>query len=392
MEIPLSYCPAPWRSLGSSSGRVAPCCWWKNEILESTVDYNNQADILHSTTFENIRKRMLNGEIIPNCEQCDNNRKIGLTSERDNLLAEYGFVTNVQLTEIKISFDNICNLKCRGCVSGNSHLWMSDEIKLYGKSFVDKKYNYNDIYKNIDFKNIRKVHFDGGEPFLSKRCEDFLIKLYNEGNIKNLNLSCITNCNVIPSDNVLKVLNECKSLEFSISIDGFNDLNDYFRSGSNFKKLENNLNYFYDLFKEKTNTRLGAITAVSVYNINKLKEIENFLKAYPKIEWVIKPLEYPSHMCIKNIPNELKNIIRPIIIDYGNNYKHLLNLLDMPGEDLFGHFINFHEGLNNIRNETLGDKNQLLEDFIYQYKKQNTPVDSKDFFLQQMDMLTSDDL
>jgi len=392
MEIPLSYCPAPWKSLSISSGRVAPCCWWNNEIRESDVDYNNQNDILHSTTFKNIRKKMLNGETIPNCKQCDSNKNIGLNSERDNLIREYGFTTDINLTEIKVFFDNLCNLKCRGCTSGNSHLWMADEIKLYGKSFVDKKYNYNDIYKNINYENIKKIHLEGGELFLSKRCEEFLINLYKNSDIKKVNLSCITNCTIIPSDYILNILTECNFLEFTISIDGVGELNDYFRSGSKFKIIENNLNYFYNRFKNNPNIRLGAIITVSVYNINKLKEIENFLNKYPKIIPVIKPLEYPSHMCIRHIPNKLKDIIRPIIVGYGNNYKHLLNLLDMPGEDLFGHFINFHEGLNNIRNEMLGDKNQLLEDFISQYKQQNKLIDSKDFFIQQMDMLTSDDL
>ena len=70
---------------------------------------------------------------------------------------------------------------------------------------------------------------------------------------------------------------------------------------------------------------MGAIITVSVYNINKLKEIENFLNKYPKIIPVIKPLEYPAHMCIRHIPNKLKDIIRPIIVGYGNNiYREIL--------------------------------------------------------------------
>jgi hypothetical protein len=101
----------------------------------------------------------------------------------------------------------------------------------------------------------------------------------------------------------------------------------------------------------------------------------------------MKPLEFPSPMSIKNLPQEYKDILRPIIKSYGERYIHLLNFLDSPGENLFGHFINFHENLNEIRKETLGNKNQLLEDFILDYKQRKAPIDSKDFFLQQMEMI-----
>jgi sulfatase maturation enzyme AslB (radical SAM superfamily) len=388
MELPSNtYCPAPWRSLSISGDKVAPCCWWYNEIPDSKIDYNNQTEILHSKTFEDIRRNMLNGEKIPNCNQCYTNQQIGLMSERDHLLKKYGVTTEIELSEIRVFFDNLCNLKCRGCNSGNSHLWATDEIQLYGKTFAEQKYIVNSTYQKIDYRNIKKIHFEGGELFYSKRSEEFLYNLYEKGNINELELSCITNCTKIPPQKVLDIFLQCKYLGFSVSIDGIGELNDYFRNGSNFENIKNNLNYFYKLFENKKNINFEVITTVNVYNINKLKEIEEFLKAYPKIISVMKPLEFPSHMSIKNLPQEYKNTLRSIIKNYGKKYNHLLNFLDFPGENLFGHFINFHEKLNEIRKETLDDKNQLLENFIAHYKKNNLPINSKDFLSQEMDKL-----
>ena len=54
--------------------------------------------------------------------------------------------------------------------------------------------------------------------------------------------------------------------------------------------------------------------------------------------------------------------------------------MEQDGDDLFGHFINFHNKVNEIRQENLGDKNQLLSDTISNYKQIPAVEESKIFF------------
>jgi hypothetical protein len=54
--------------------------------------------------------------------------------------------------------------------------------------------------------------------------------------------------------------------------------------------------------------------------------------------------------------------------------------MEQDGEDLFGHFINFHTKLNEIRQEDLGNKNQLLSTAITDYKQTPSVEESKIFF------------
>jgi hypothetical protein len=49
------------------------------------------------------------------------------------------------------------------------------------------------------------------------------------------------------------------------------------------------------------------------------------------------------------------------------------------GENLFGHFINFHYKLNEIRNEDFTNLNPLLADYIAGYKDVPAWSDSQQF-------------
>jgi hypothetical protein len=58
------------------------------------------------------------------------------------------------------------------------------------------------------------------------------------------------------------------------------------------------------------------------------------------------------------MPIELKNIYKKYIID-----ESILSYMHDNADDLFGHFLNFHNDLNKIRNETLVG-NDILQKFI----------------------------
>ena len=63
-----------------------------------------------------------------------------------------------------------------------------------------------------------------------------------------------------------------------------------------------------------------------------------------------------------------------------DRYSNIVKYMEQDGDDLFGHFINFHNKVNEIRQENLGDKNQLLSDTISNYKQIPAVEESKIFF------------
>lgn len=355
-----TYCPLPWVGLNILPGEVRPCCNWEGA----------------PAPLEQIRQDLLAGKVLEGCSQCHFAEDIGSESKRLESIEKYGITTEVSTRVLEINFDNLCNLKCRGCTSFSSHLWHSDETEIYGKAFVPDKYIESEF--DIDCTNLMQIDISGGEPFLSKNVERFLDKLVKDNIIKNINLGVVTNGTTLPSDAVFNALSKSKRLFLTISIDGIGPINDYFRSGANFKTIEENFKHFSKLCDEDRTITIN--TTVSIYNITHLKEIEDyFTEHYPHFRIQHRMLQWPEPMAIQNMPDDLKQVVRPVVESFGPAYGDVLKALDIPAKDLYGHFLNFHNALDKVRNETL--PNKFLADYI---AANPVKVDSITFFKQQM--------
>ena len=360
-----TYCPMAWVSINYIPNNITPCIFWKGG----------------STDISALRQDMLDGKKTAGCEQCYTAEAHGAESGRQEAIRLYGYTTDVKLKMLGISFDNLCNLKCRGCATPSSHMWHDDEISIYGKTFFDdKKYLVTDF--EVDYTNLEDLKISGGEAFLSKKADIFFTKLKEHDVLKNIDLGISSNGTVLPSPAAVTAMTEAKNCTLTISVDGIGSLNDYFRSGSNFNELVNNLHYFKSL-----GITIRVHTTVTIYNVNLLKEIESYFQQhFPEFDISHRILLWPQQLSIQHMPNSLKDLVRPIVETYGSKYSDVLAALDSPSDNLFGHFLNFHNTLDLLRKETLGQSNPLLSNYISQ---NNIEVDSKIFFISQMEMLSS---
>lgn len=376
-----SYCPYLWVGLNVLPDEITPCCAWEGSGVKITSkeDLNN---VRTSPLFIKTREKMLKGERISNCKQCYYAEEAGIESNRQQAIKKYDRPTEIQLKHLDINFDNICNLKCRGCMSSSSHLWYNDEKEIYGETFFDKKYVEQD-YK-LDYSNLEVVNIAGGEPFLSPKFDKFL----NTIDIENVKILISTNGTVKPSSKVFEKFQQCKELSINLSVDGVGKLNDYFRSNSVFSDILETTEYLQQLYDLRGNksTQINIHTTVNIYNVNFLKEIEEyFTTKFPKIHCVHRILYWPEQLSIRNMPDDYKKIVLDIVEPLGEKYIDVINELKTPGKNLFDHFLNFHNKLDYLRNESLEDSNMLLSNYIKNYKK--IEVDSRVFFKSQMDIL-----
>ena len=344
----MSFCPHAWNTLSVLPGEFAPCCWFMFhwDIPEDVTD------LLNSPQFVELRKKMLAGEKIPQCSQCDKNEELGIGSKRQDAIIKFGnSIPEIKLKELDISFDNICNLKCRGCTSGNSHLWKKDEELIYGKSIAKTKYIENDL--TFDLTNIEAIEISGGEPLLSPRFYPFFNKIRNT--LETKSLSIVTNGTILLDDETIQDLKRCKFFGLSISIDGLKDTHNYFRSGNVYDTVIKNLDIYYKEFSECKNVKLEIITTVNIYNLHELNEIKKQFDNYPNIVWIWKPLEWPEKLSIKNLPNDYKEKVDVDI-------PHIKAFLNEDQNISFNEFIEYHNKLDCIRNEKL--PNSILSEYI----------------------------
>jgi hypothetical protein len=377
------YCPLPWVNLYAEVDGFEPCCNWKR-LPDDDVAQNSYQGF-HGIKIQQVRQDMLAGKQIPNCEYCYNDESIGAKSFRQSAIERYGIVNEPNIQCLDVVFDNVCNLKCRGCNSSASHIWRGDETELYGEPLVKNKYTKNLSLNTINLTHLKSISISGGEPFVSKDCETFLQTLTDQQLIQNIRLTFATNCTIIPTAAVHKSLIDCHDLHMILSIDGIGSLNEYFRSPSVWDECVKVMKYFdnlIDLRKDKQ-TLISVRSTVYIYNVNKLKDIEMFFQQnFPRFETTKRNIcVEPTILAIKNMPNQLKDLVRPVVESYGKNYSEVLNMLNQPGEDLFDQFLFFHNKLDSLRKEQLGDANQLLSNYIAQYEcKYNGYLDGKKIF------------
>jgi sulfatase maturation enzyme AslB (radical SAM superfamily) len=381
--ISKTYCAYPFISSSlQADNTVLPCGqFMKSSLFKKIIPIN---DVRHGPVMEEMRRKMLNGEQVEGC-QCYAEEKVGIASMRQSSLNKYGFTTDTTIKKLELVMDNICNIKCRSCGSSNSHIWHEDEITIYGESFSKKKYIKNTLYKDLDLDNLIEIEVLGGEPMYSPGTRDFFKLLKNKGILENLSIQLSTNGTVEPTGYVLEGLLSCKELSLNISIDGFGHYNDYIRSGSNWDTIEQNLRFYdnlIDLRKDKK-TSMKVHTAVSIYNVNQLDLLDDYVKEYfPRFFKTFQLVQYPVFLSIKNTPSEYKELVSKYI-----DNDSITEYLNSEGNDYFQHFINYSHQLDEIRSEDMAEFNPLLKQYIEKYTSKVSRAESKIFLIKEFKKL-----
>lgn len=361
--IPKTYCPYPFISASlQADNTVLPCGQFMKSVhFKKVIPIN---EVRNGEFMKSMREKMLNGEHVEGC-QCPAEEAAGMRSMRQSAIEKFGFTTETKLKKLELVFDNVCNIKCRSCGSPNSHLWYEDELEIYGEGLIGKKYVKNTLYNDVDFSDLEAIEVLGGEPMISPGTAEFFKKSKDLNILKNLSIQISTNGVEIASGHILTALLECKNLSMDISIDAYGEYNNYVRSGSDWNKILQSMEFYYSLFDKRPQgtTKISIHTTVSIYNANQLDILENFIADnFPKFRYSAQVLQYPIFMSIKNTPKEYKDAIRDKIKDQG-----IVAYMDSGGQDLFSEFINYSKKLDNLRNESMGDHNPFLKEFIDQY-------------------------
>ena len=202
-----------------AGNRIFPCCRFKKQIATFDGDLDN---VLLSKEYSELRQRF-DKEQIPECQKCWDEEDAGVESERQVFNKKWDENSReIKLRELWIGLDNICNLKCTMCNSDFSN-------QFDGKTITTKSlYNIPDIERMV---------FLGGEPLMNGR----YFRLLERMNRGILHLTIITNGMFKVKNKWSELLKECKSVMFFISIDGYKDINDKTRVGSDWNIIEKNV-------------------------------------------------------------------------------------------------------------------------------------------------------
>jgi len=317
------YCSAPWTTVQiKNDGQFSYCCM-SRDPLGSTL---NDPKLVEG------RKKIINGEVLPVCqERCFDIEEL-FSSQQYYLTKHYPIKNKVteianplDIEYIDLRMGNICNFMCLMCGDRDSHLWG----KVNGKenpyiSWAQTPEKYNEIINFIDScKNLKSISLAGGEPFYNKtQLFDIINKLD-----RNIDLKLITNTSFCDEE-IIDKLNEFDRGRLHCSVDGIEDWIELQRHKSNWDNIEKNLltyaeklNYNWDVRLVPTFTvlnTLGADIFVDWFldHLNKIRDKSYFSYTIctvpPRMSPYILPLELRQNI-VRKIRKSNFNINNPTI-------------------------------------------------------------------------------
>jgi sulfatase maturation enzyme AslB (radical SAM superfamily) len=288
-------CAAFWKHTNiRNDNRIYPCCRFKTPLQAFDGDVEG---ILHSDEYKALREAK---EPIAGCEKCYYEEAQGKTSLRQKFNNEYDTDT-VELKFLELGLDNICNLTCDGCFGEFSSAWSKLENPDKPNSYhIRSTKDFNSVPATVD-----KILFLGGEPLQTKRHYRVLEQLSKEQR------SCTeviynTNGSFLLSDSDIELLKQFKTVKFILSVDGYNELNEKVRTGSNWGDIIKFIGQIRRLRFDLT-----IHTVIHLNNWRGIPALEEWL-GHMNLDWTTNVLTYPTHLDIRNVveKDELIKIIK----------------------------------------------------------------------------------
>lgn len=306
----------------TANGKYKPCCKWtenltnKGKTLQAPKD--SILDAFHADDMNLLRKDFLDGRKNSACEVCWSEEAQGIRSMRSDSFdykLDASILVEIQYPKrLDLYMSNICNLKCRICSATYSSKWINEANETLGenetvhKNFTDT--NFQTIKDSLH--EIVELGLFGGEPLYNKETEELLQYCVDKGYSKNIQLLINTN-GTIYSEKWVELFKRFKKVLLNFSIDDIDERFNYQRKGADWNAVNKNLKLYlsYAGVSQRSKIECKICCTVSSFNIFYLPEILRRLNdEFAGMQVYLNFLHGPYSLSIKNLPNDVKNLIR----------------------------------------------------------------------------------
>ena len=292
----------------------------------------------NSEHMKSVRRRMMNGETLPECEVC-NDRLLNTSVYRtyfDHLFQhklsevyvstdETGYTTMAPVSW-DYRFSNLCNFKCRTCGDMLSSSWESEQKQNNMVNWADPKNNWmrdgirvqiKDFQENqieaefaaaVEQHRVEEIYWVGGEPLMYEQHWRHMKRIVELGDGPrvyaryNTNLSRVRYGGVDLFDDILAHI---RDWQICASLDGTEQIGEYIRTGLDYaqfcRNFEHGLKYATNPRQMRLDFTLtlpgmfetGAMEKLSqTYGVQLLAKV--IFSFSPDI--VMSPLALPRHL------------------------------------------------------------------------------------------------
>jgi sulfatase maturation enzyme AslB (radical SAM superfamily) len=279
LEQNKSFCIYPWIEKYDLGGVVLACARSSKKIttLDKLKDWRTDPE------YTKIRQAMLDGKMLPeHCEYCYDYERKGIESYRQFETKEWISKLDIHSIEdlqkinnpyyYEITLSNKCNIMCRGCKPEFSHL-IEREYKKFNITYTGpQSFSYSSL-DVIDIDSLTansRVYLTGGEPTVIADVFVFM-KQCIEKNKTDFDFCILTN-GVKLSTQFLNLISHFTNVNFSISLDGYGKVNDYWRWGSDWDTVITNIHLLKNL-----GYPISINCVPGIYNVTNLHLLYEFL-------------------------------------------------------------------------------------------------------------------
>lgn len=326
------FCILPWIHLHVlPDATVIPCCMSPYDSAYGNGTTESLEQIWNSGKFKELRRKMMDDIPSEGCSRCYNLESSGFESPREYFNSVFsnhltvvlktnanGSIPATSFKYIDIRFSNLCNFKCRGCGPTLSSSWFDDYQRLYNRNSDQAKVksvsanapNFWEEIKTI-IPQAERIYFGGGEPLITKEHFEVLklletLEMFDTTLAYNTNLSHLN----YSGFNLYEIWSKFKIVSLGISIDDIGKRAEYFRHGTNWKVIEQNL---LKIAANYSHVKCYVNCTVNIMNVFYLPEIYNYLleqKVISTDRFNINLLLDPVELRIQVLPSSLKDKVR----------------------------------------------------------------------------------
>lgn len=290
------------------NGKMRLCC---TTIQDLPMDNNYNLfdankhtidEYWNSNRMKEIRRKMIAGEKIRDCERCYQQEEQGAQSLRSthgmdkyirDTLPDGTYQKNAGTMQIQMG--NICNLKCKMCSQMYSHMhgmetrdigeqdpewlhWVKEQganVNNWTNELGIKQEWYKNpaikekMFEHIS-KNIKQLNVIGGEPTLIPEFYELFEYCDKQGTLGTKDVTIVTNLtNTNPK--LTNWLPKLKRWTIWASVDGVGERTEYIRYPSKWNKVLQSLDFYKNVLGGNGNITLSP--AVQLLNIDQLDDI-----------------------------------------------------------------------------------------------------------------------
>lgn len=323
MQKPDTLCMAPWTHTYLSPQTERRMCCASREPAQNFQQYIDTdagsgkyipitlEEHWNSEHMRSVRRRMLAGEKLPECEVC-NDQLLNTDVYRSyfNYLFGHKYLqvlestdetgsTTMQPVSWDYRFSNLCNFKCRMCGDMLSSSWESEQRQHNMINWDDPKNNWikPEIKKQIEqFQTtqieaefaaavedhrVEEVYWVGGEPLMYEQHWRYMQRIIELGDGPNVYARYNTNLSRIDfrGCNLFKdVLAHLRDWQICASIDGTGAIGEYIRTGLNYEAWLANFKAGVASSKHRRQMRIDfTLTLPGMFEVVNIQQLGNDL-------------------------------------------------------------------------------------------------------------------